>query len=326
MAQVSLFSMVLIFLQCCFLGNAFSQSTQSYPSRPIRIIVPYAPGGLSDVIMRMMGPKMTETWGQQVIVDNRPGGATNIGSVMAAKAAPDGYVLLAAGIANAINPSLYKNLEYDPVKDFSMISIVGKVPVVAASHPSVPVKNIPQLIALAKKRPTPMTFGTAGNATSGHLAGELLKVVSKIQLIHVPYKGAAPAISDLIGGQIELYFGAMSSIVPHTKTGRARALGIASLKRSPSAPDIPTFHEQGIEGFETTTWYGVAAPAGTPKDIILKLNGEFSRIVKSADIGHRMATQGIEVVTDTADESALFLKAEIQKWEKVVKLSGATVD
>jgi tripartite-type tricarboxylate transporter receptor subunit TctC len=299
---------------------------QSYPNRPIRIIVPYSPGGISDILGRLVAQKLIAAWGQPVVVENRPGAGTNLATELVAKSAPDGYVLLWAGIANAVGPAMYPKLPYDPIRDFTWISNLAKVPVMIVVHPSVPVHNARDLIALAKVKPHKLTFGSAGIATSGHLAGELLRVMAHIDITHVPYKGAANALTDAIAGQIDLYFGAMASPMPYVKTGRLRPVAVTSLHRAAAAPDIPTLDEQGVKGFETSTWYGVAAPAGTPTEIVSKLHAEIVRILKMPEVRERLETEGADFVGDTPAEFTNFVKSELLKWSKVVKQTGVKAE
>ena len=315
-------------LACAFApALATAQSgAQSYPSKTIRVIVPYAPGGIADSLARLVGQKLAAAWGQPVVVENRPGASTNLGSEFVAKSAPDGYTLLAGGIANTVGPALYAKLPYDPIRDFAWVTNMAKVPVLLAVHPSLPARNAKDIIALAKAKPGTLAYGSAGIATSGHLAGELFKSVARVDLTHVPYKGAAPALLDTISGQVPLYFGAMASPMPHVKTGRLRAIGVTTLTRASAAPDIPTLDEQGLKGFETSTWYGIAAPAGTPKEIVSKLNAEIVRIIKLAEVRERLASEGADFVGDTPEELTAFVKAEIAKWAKVVRQSGVKVE
>jgi tripartite-type tricarboxylate transporter receptor subunit TctC len=317
---------VVVAVVLCLPALAWSQAgnpAAAYPSKPIRIIVPYAPGGITDRLARMVGQKMTAAWGgQPVVIENRPGAATNLGSELVAKAPPDGYTLLWAGIANTVGPALYKNLPYDPLRDFAWVTNMAKVPVLIVSHPSLPAKSGRDLIELAKRRPGVLAFGTAGIGTSGHLAGELFNAMAGVRMTHVPYKGSSQALIDTLSGQVPLYFGAMASPMQHVKTGRVHAIAVTTLKRSAALPDVPTLDEQGLKGFETATWYGVAAPAGTPKEIVTKLNAEIVRIIKLPDVRHDLASEGAEFVGDTPEELTAFVKQEIEKWAKVVKLSG----
>lgn len=295
---------------------------QTYPSKPVRMIVPYAPGGISDRLSRQIGQRLTAAWGQTLVVENRPGGGTNIGTELAAKAAPDGYTLLASGIANTVMPAMHAKLPYDPIKDLAWVTNICKVPVLIVSHASMPIRNAKELIALAKARPGALNFASSGIATSGHLAGELFKIDAQVVMTHVPYKGASQALVDTLSGEIPLYFGAMSSPMAHVKTGRLRAIALTTLKRSPAAPEIPTLHEQGLTGFETSTWYGVSAPAGTPPQIVAKVQADIARAIQHPDVRERLASEGAEFVGDTPEAFTAFVKGELEKWDKVVRSVG----
>ncbi len=296
---------------------------QSYPSRTIRYIVGYTPGGTADMLARAVGQKLTEAWGQQIVVENRPGGGANIGTEVAAKSPADGYTLFMPTVANAINPTLYPKLNYDPVRDFAYITNFAKVPGILVVHPSIPVKNARELIALAKARPNELRHGSTGIGSPHHLAGEIFKTMAGVKIIHVPYRGASPAIIDVVAGHIEVYFGAMVSTIPHVKSGRLRALAVTSLKRVAAAPELGTLDEQGLKGFETGSWFGMAVPAGTPRDIINKLHAESNRAIGARDIRDRMSAEGAEFVGDTPEQFTAFVKSEIAKWGKAVKASGA---
>ena len=295
---------------------------QGYPAKPIRIVVPYAPAGITDTLARLVAQKLNAAWNQPVIVENRPGGGANIGSELVARAAPDGHTLLWGGIANTVAPALYPRLGYDPLNDLAWITNLAKVPVLLVAHPSLPARNVKDLIALARAKPGALAFGSGGIGTSGHLAGELFKDVAGVNITHVPYKGAAQALIDTMSGQIGLYFGAMASPMPHVKSGRLRAIGLTTLKRSPAAPELSTLDEQGLKGFEASTWYGVAAPAGTPRDIVTKLNAEIARIIKLPDVRERLASDGAEFVGDSPEAFTAFVKSEIAKWGRVVRQAG----
>jgi len=305
---------------------AMSAGAQQYPTKTIRLIVPYTPGGAADILARAVGARLNEAWGQPVVVENRPGAGTNLGSEIAARSAPDGYTLFMPTIANAINPTLYGKLTYDPVKDFAHITNLAKVPGIVVVHPSVPVKNARELIALAKTHPDQLRHGSTGIGSPHHLAGELFKTMAGVKMIHVPYKGASPALVDVVAGHIEVYFGAMVSVLPHVKSGRLRPLAVTSLRRAAAVPDLPTLDEQGLKGFETGSWFGVSAPAGTPREIIMKLHGEIVRIIKMPEVTDRIASEGADFVGNTPEEFTEFIRTEIVKWGKVVKLSGAKVD
>lgn len=317
------------FVLACFLLPAFAlaaETAEKYPSKPVRIVVPYGPGGITDRLARMVGQRLSATWGEPVIIENRPGAGTNLGSELVANANADGHTLLWAGIANTVGPALYAKLPYDPIKDFAWVTNIAKVPVLLVSHPSFPARNAKELIKLAKAKPGTLAFGTAGIATSGHLAGELFKTAAGVDMTHVPYKGSSQALIDNLSGQVPLYFGAMASPMPHVKSGRLRAIAVTTLKRSSALPDVPTLDEQGLKGFETATWYGVAAPAGAPKEIIKKLHAEIVRIIKLPEVRERLASEGADFVGDTPEELTAFVKSEIAKWAKVVKQAGMKVN
>jgi tripartite-type tricarboxylate transporter receptor subunit TctC len=261
-----------------------------------------------------------------VVIENRAGAGTNLGSEIAAKSPPDGYTLFMPTIANAINVTLYPKLNYDPLRDFAYVTNLAKVPGIVVVHPSLPVRNAPELIALAKARPNELRHGSTGSGSPHHLAGELFKTMGGVKMIHIPYKGASPAINDVIGGQIEVYFGAMVSVLPHVKSGRLRPVGVTSIRRAAVAPEIPTLDEQGLKGFETGSWFGLAVPAGTPQDIVAKLHGEATRILRLPEVRDRLSAEGADFVGDTPEQYTAFVKAEIVKWGRVVKLSGAKAD
>jgi tripartite-type tricarboxylate transporter receptor subunit TctC len=304
-------------------GAALAQSAATYPAKPIRYIVGYTPAGTADMLARAVGQKLNEAWGQQVIVENRPGAGTNIATEVAAKSPPDGYTLFMPTVANAINPTLYGKLTYDPLKDFVYITNFAKVPGIVVCHPSVPVRNAKELIALAKSNPDGLRHGSTGIGSPHHLAAEIFKSLSGVKMVHVPYRGASPALTDVIAGHIEIYFGAMVSTIPHVKNGRLRALGVTSLKRVAAAGGTPTLDEQGLKGFETGSWFGMAVPAGTPRDIISRLHAESLKAIASPDIRDRMSAEGAEFVGDTPEQFTAFVKSEIAKWGRAVKASGA---
>jgi tripartite-type tricarboxylate transporter receptor subunit TctC len=304
-------------------GESAAQSAANYPAKPIRYIVGYTPGGTADMLARAVGQKLTEAWGQQVIVENRPGAGTNIGTELAAKSPPDGYTLFMPTVANAINPTLYAKLTYDPIRDFAYVTNYAKVPGIVVCHPSVPVKNAKDLIALARAQPNALRHGSTGIGSPHHLAAEIFKSMTGVKMIHVPYRGASPALVDVVAGHIEIYFGAMVSTIPHVKSGRLRALGVTSLKRVAAAGETPTLNEQGLKGFETGSWFGMAVPAGTPRDIIMKLHAQANRAIAAPDIRDRMSAEGAEFVGDTPEQFTAFVKSEIAKWAKAVKASGA---
>ena len=316
------FRLAQVILCTTALGTSAHVQAQSFPSKPVRIVVPYGPGGISDRLSRQVGQRLAAAWGQQVIVENRPGGGTNIGTELVARAAPDGYTLLASGIANTVMPAMHAKLPYDPIKDLAWVTNIAKVPVLIVTHPSLPVRNVKELVALARAKPGALNFASSGIATSGHLAGELFKTETGIAMTHIPYKGSAGALVDTLSGEVPIYFGAMSSPMPHVKAGRLRAIALTTLKRSPAAPDIPTVHEQGIAGFETSTWYGVSAPAGTPSQIVHKLQADIAQAIQHPDVRGRLASEGAEFVGDTPEAFAAFVKSELEKWSRVVRTVG----
>ena len=307
-------------------GQAQGQSARNYPAKPIRTIVPYQPGGIADTLARLVSQRLNTAWGQTVLVENRPGGSTNIGSELVARAAPDGYTLLWSGIANSVAPALFPKLPYDPIRDFVWITNLAKVPILIAVHPVLPVRTTRELIALAKDKPGELLYGSSGIATSGHLGAELLMNMTGTRMIHVPYTGAAGVLVDVLSGQLAIYLGAIASPLPHVKAGRLRALAVTTVARSPAAPDIPTLDEQGYKGFEFSTWYAISAPAGTPADIVAKLNTEIVRIVRQPDLRDRLAAEGSVVVGDSSEEFTAFVKTEIARWGKVVKQAGIKAD
>ena len=317
---VKIFGLTLLVLVS---GSALA----AYPDRPVRLIVPFPPGGPTDIVARPLAQNLSENLGQQVIVDNRGGAGGNIGAAAVVKSAADGYSLLMGTVGtHAINASLYKKLTFDPVKDFAPVSLVAQAAVVLVVHPSVPAKTLNEFIALAKFKPAQITFGSAGSGSPGHLTGELFKDMAGVDLVHIPYQGSAPAISDLLGGQIHAMFDPIQATLSHVKAGKLRILGVSSSKRSSALPDVPTIAEAGVPGFETTAWWAVFAPAGTPKEIITKLNTEIVKIMRSADMKERLRQLDIEPIGSTPDQLAAFMKTETAKWSRAVKFSGAIVE
>jgi len=297
---------------------------QSYPTRPIRFVVPFAPGGSTDTLARSISIKMADTMGQQIVVDNRSGGNGNIGMQIVAEAPPDGYTIVLGYIANlAIGPHLYAKLPFDPVKSFAPVTLLAESPNILVAHPSLPVKSVKELIAYAKAHPGTLNFGSASVASVGHLTGVMLNQMAGIDLQHVPYKGSGQAVIDVVGGQIQLMFSGMSSVMPHIKAGRLRPLAVTGAKRSPAAPDVPTIAESGFPGFAATAWYGVLAPAQTPKPIVKRLHDEVLHALAQPDVKQRLESVGFEIEGSTPEEFGTYIKNEIKKWEKVVKASGA---
>lgn len=299
---------------------------QAYPSRPIRFIVPYVPGGGVDFVGRTVAQKLAESWNHSVIVDNRPGGGTNIGSELVARSAPDGYTLLVAGVPNTVNMTLYKKLPYDVVKDFAPVVQISTAPNILVVHPSVPAKSVRELIALAKSRPGQLTYASAGFGSSNHLSGELFRMLARVDIVHVPYKGGGAAVTDLIAGHVSMYFGTTPSTAPYVRSGRLRALGVTGAKRSSIIPDVPTIAESGLPGYEQSAWHGLLAPAGTPEPIIGKLNTEIVRLLHLPDMAERLAAQGVDVVASSPAEFAAFIKRDVAKYQKLLKTADIRVD
>jgi len=296
-------------------------SAQAWPVKPVRMIVPIAGGGSTDAIARLVGTKLGEVWGQQVLVENRPGGSTMIGAEVVARAAPDGYTMLMATSAFPANFSLFTKVPYK-LADFTPVSNVAESPNVLAVHPSVPAKTVKELIALLRARPGQINYGSGGVGGSTHLAAELFKLLAKVDVTHIPYKGGGPAVTDLLGGQISMIFGNLPAVLPHVKSGRIRVLAIASSKRSMTMPDLPTMDEAGVPGFEASTWAGLLMPAGTPQPVIAKFYSDLQKVYAMPDMKERMATGGFEAIGSSPKEFAAFLEAEVVRWEKVIRAAG----
>jgi tripartite-type tricarboxylate transporter receptor subunit TctC len=303
--------------------GAATVAAQSYPTRPIRMVVAYPPGGGTDIVGRMMAQRFTEQLGQNVVVDNRGGATGNIGTELVARSAPDGYTLLMGNVApNAINVSLFKSLPYDPVKDFAPVSLVAATPNVLVVHPALPVNTVKELIALARAKPGALNFPSAGIGSSSHLAGELLKSLAKIDMVHVPYKGGGPALTDLLAGQMQLMFATMPAAMPHVKAGKLRAVAVTTAKRSQTFRELPTVAEEGVAGYEASTWYGLLAPAGTPQPVVERLHQETVKALAGAELRERLAAQGFEPVGGSPAEFTAYIKSEIAKWGRVIREAG----
>ena len=304
----------------------FATGQSTYPTKPVRLVVPFPAGGTTDIIARATAQKLSEAWGQQVIVDNRPGAGGNVGSELVAKSAPDGYTLLMGTVGtHAINPSLYAKMPYDHVKDFAPVILVAGVPNVLVVNPELPVKSIPELIAYAKANPGKLNFASSGNGTSIHLSGELFKAMTGVQMTHVPYKGSAPALTDLVGGQVQLMFDNLPSSLAFIKAGKLRALAVTSTARAAALPDVPTVADF-VPGFEASSWFGILAPAGTPPAIIAKINGEVTKWLATPEAKDKLTAQGANAAGGSPQDFAKHIQAETAKWAKVVKDSGAKVD
>ena len=299
---------------------------QVYPDRPLRLIVPYAPGGGTDLTSRLIGRQLTTSINQQVIVDNRAGGASNVGCEIAARSAPDGYTLLMAGISFSINVSIFPKLSYDPLKDFDPVSLVATVPLIVVVHPSVPATSIRELIALAKAKPGTLNYGSGGTGTANHIAGELFKFMTATDIVHVPYKGGGPALADIVGGQIQLLFNTMTSTVGFMNTGKLRALAVTGKERSPAVPNLPTVIEAGIPGYDVGAWFGIVVPRGTPRARVNVLNSEIVRITRLPEAREQFAAQGAEAIGSTPEAFGKHLRVEIDKWAKVAKAAKVRAD
>lgn len=295
---------------------------QHWPARTVRIIVPYAAGGNTDYTARTVGAKLAGMWGQQVVVDNRPGGGTNIGSELAAIAAPDGYTLFMGGASNAINMTLYAKPPYNTLRDFAPVAWCVQGAALLAVHPSLPAKNLKGLIALAKARPGQLNFGSAGLGSSNHMAGELFKMMAGINIVHVPYKGNAPSITDAIAGNVEMVFSGVPALIPHITSGRLRAIAISSLERFPAVPDVPTFDESGVKGYEASNWFGLMAPIKVPRDIINKVNADVNKVLAEKEVREKFDRSGLITKGGSTETFDKFIRSEIAKYEQVIRKAG----
>jgi tripartite-type tricarboxylate transporter receptor subunit TctC len=299
---------------------------QSYPSRPIRIVVPYPPGGFNDTLGRTLAAKFTEAWGQPAVVENKPGANTVIGTDYVAKSPPDGYTLLVVAFPFAVTPSLLKNMPYDTVKDFAPIAWAAVSPNALVVNPSLPVKTVAELVALAKAKPGTLSYASTGNGSSNHISMELFKSLAGVDIVHIPYKGSGPAVTDLLGGQVQLMFDNAPNVMPQVKAGKLRALGMSGAKRSSFAPDIPTIAESGVPGYEVAVWFGLVAPAATPREVVMKLNAEVLRILAMPDVRERFQSQGVEPVGSTPEQFGEHIRGQMVKWAKVVKDAGVQAE
>jgi tripartite-type tricarboxylate transporter receptor subunit TctC len=302
-------------------------AAQPFPSKPARIVNPFAPGGATDIIARHMGQKLTELWGQPVVVENRAGASGAIGVEHVAKSAPDGYTLLiATQTTHAANPALYAKLPYDAAKDFAPLTLAGSTPLALLVHPSLPVSDVRALIAHAKSNPGKLAYASGGNGTSQHLTMELLKTMTGAFMVHIPYKGAGPAMTDFLGGQVNLMFDNLPTAIPHVKSGKLRALAVSTAKRSAFAPELPTMAESGLDGFDLATWFAFFAPAATPRELVEKISADMRRVLAQPETKERLTAIGVDVAGTTPEELAQFHRAELTKWAKIVKDSGAKLD
>ena len=316
---------ILLCLQMLILSAVHAQT---YPARPLKMVIPYSPGNsTSDILGRSLAQKMSADFGQQVVVENRPGANGMIGSEAVARAAADGYtILFGATGPNAINVSLYPKIPYDPVKDFSPITLVAITTSVLVLHPSVPANSVQELVRLAKSKTGRLSYGSAGSGGVGHLAGELFNTMAGVKLVHIPYRGMAPAVIDLLGGQIDLMFATMPGTLQQIQAGKLKALAVATARRSEVLPKLPTMSEAGLPGFEASSFFGMFAPAKTPPEIVARLNESFVKILKSPDVRELMLSQGAEPVGDTPEQFSAFVQAELKRWARVIAASGATPD
>jgi tripartite-type tricarboxylate transporter receptor subunit TctC len=292
----------------------------AYPVKPIRLVVPFAPGGSTDTIARVIGQKLDEALGQQVIIDNRPGAGGNLGVDYVAKSAPDGYTLIFGHVGTfGFGPSLYAKLPYDPIRDFAPVALFAMVPNMLVVHPSLPANSVKELVALARARPGQLNYGSSGNGSASHLATEYFKLLSKTDITAIPYKGTGPLVTDLIAGQTSLTITGVPPLYPHVQSGRLRALAVGSVKRLPLLPSLPTIAEAGVPGYESSTWFGPLAPAKTPREIIVRLNVELMKMLQRPDVRARFAAEGIEALGSTPEEFGTYIKSEIERWSRVIK-------
>ncbi len=308
------------------LAGAINAFAQSYPSRPIRVMVGFPAGGVADVLARIIAPRLSESLGQPVVVENRVGAGSNIAAEAVAKSPPDGYTLFIYSSANAVNVTLYSKMSYDPVKDFAPVTLIASMANILAVNSSVPAKSVRELIALAKAKPGQLNFGSAGHGTTQHLSGQLFKTMAGIDITHVPYKGSVPAMTALLSGEIPMVLNVISTVLPQMPSGKVRALAVTSARRSPMVPDLPTLAESGLPGFEYISYFGVLAPAGTPREIVIRLNNEIARILSLPDTKERFFVNGAEPASSTPEAFAEFIRDEIIKTGKIVRESGARVD
>jgi tripartite-type tricarboxylate transporter receptor subunit TctC len=316
-----------LLLACVLALSAVGALAQSYPNKPVRMVVGFPPGGGTDVVARVISQKLTEWWGQAVTVENRAGATGTIGADAVAKSAPDGHTLLMGHVnSTGIAPNLFAKLPYDPIKDFVAIAYVGYVPNVLAIHPSVNAKNVKELVALAKSQPGKMNYASSGNGSTQHLAGELFKQLTGTSIVHVPYKGSGDAIKDLLSGTVNMNFDTMPPVLPHIQAGKLRGLAISTPKRLAQLPDVPTFQEEGITGFDVANWYGVMAPAGTPRDLVAKLNADINKAMQVPEVRQRLEAVGTQLREQSAAEFDAYMRAEVAKYAKLIKDIGVKVE
>jgi tripartite-type tricarboxylate transporter receptor subunit TctC len=319
-------SLQLGFVALLVLGVVTGAFAQAYPNKPIRLIVGFPPGGSTDITARLVGQKLSISLGQPVVIDNKPGAGSNIGAETAAKAAPDGYTLLMCTIANSINYSLYKDLLYDLIKDFAPVTQTTSMLSFLVIHPSLPVRSVKELIALAKSKPGELNYASSGVGNSPHLAGEMFKMMAGVDMVHIPYKGTGPELNDLLAGHVKIAFETTPAVLPHVKEGKLLALAVNSAKRTPLLPNVPTMSEAGVPGFEMTSWNGLAFPAGTPKEIVTRVYQETVRAVQMPDVREKLSSLGADPVGSTPEQFAAHIQAETKKWAKVIKDANVKVD
>jgi tripartite-type tricarboxylate transporter receptor subunit TctC len=312
----------LVVLAVAAAGTAHAQ----YPAKAVRWILPFPPGGGSDALARIMSPKLSEALGQQILIDNRPGAGANIGAELAAKAPPDGYTILMGNVAHAINVTLYAKPGYDLVRDFAAVNLLASTPNIVVVHPSVPVRSIQDLVALARSRPGELDLASSGSGSSAHLAGELFSNMTGTRMNHVPYKGGGPAVAALVGGEVSIGFATTPSVIGQIKSGKLRGLAVTTLKRSPATPDLPTVSEAGVKGYEAGTWYGLLVPTGTARETIARLNAESMKVLASAEVRQRLDATGFEAIGSTAEQFNAYIRSEVDKWGKVVRAARVRID
>lgn len=318
---------LMILAALAVMAPAWAQAATAYPSKPIRLLVGFPPGGSTDILSRQVGVRLAESLGQQVVIDNRAGAAGNLASELVARGNPDGYTLLMATVSShGINPGLYKKVPYDPVADFAPVTLIASYPLILAVNPAVPVKNVKELIALAKGKPGALRFGSSGNGSPGHLSGEIFKNMASIDIVHVPYKGGAPSTLAVLSGEVQITFATLPGAMPHIKSGKLNGPAVTTAKRSPALPEVPTIAESGLPGFDISSWAGLMAPAGTPKSVVLMLNAATVKALASPDMRERLAGEGAEPVGNTPEQFAAFVKAELAKWAQAIKQAGAQID
>ena len=308
------------------LAAAAGAMAQPYPAKPIRVIAGFPPASGADITARVIGARLNDALGQQVVVDNRPGAGSNIAAELAAKSPPDGYTLFIGTVANAINATLYPKLPFDFARDFAPVALTTAAPNILVVHPSVPARSMKDLVALAKRRPGQLNFASAGTGTAPHLSGELFKAMAGVDMVHIPYKGSPPAVTDLLAGEVALMFSPSSTVLALVKSGRLRALAVTTASRLPSLPELPTVAESGLKGYETITWFGFVTPAKTPPVIVTRLNAQIVKVLALPDVRNQFGIQGIEVLGGTPEQFASTIRDEIAKWAKVIRLSGAKAD